>query len=585
MTNPTRVLGLLPCLLALADPAQAQWSSTSAANLAIGDGAGDQVQAKVVPTADGGCYISWFDSDPNGSPAFGYDVRLQRLDAGGHELWPHRGILVADRGFSSTQDYGLDVDLFDHALLTFRDDRFGGTQITAARVDPAGTLVWGSNGVQLTNTTAFVAVPKICGTSDGNCVVAWTENADVQVQKLDPAGTAVWAANVVLSAAGSNLASSDLHAADAGGAILALQQSGSFTSPRHLLAQKLDIGGNLLWGPAHLAVFDNGSLQFGNYPRFVVDGSGGAVFGWYSSTPALECRAQHVDAAGVEQFAHNGVSASTGPGDRVNPGVAFDPATQTTFLAYVEQSGGQYRIAAQSFDAIGNRQWSPTGAPITTYGAAAVADVNALAIAGMMAFWTEEPGFAQDRVYGARLDAAGTTVVPRFAVSSTPAVKYRIAAAASSLGYAILLWQDQGSGTSDILAQNALPNGSLGGVASFASRNGTGLNPVCFTTTERPALGTTWHGDVAHSATTIATGMVVDFTATTGPVLPGVGELLVPFPAAYSAVRFSSGSSDQHTLLLPGDLAFVGFLFAAQAATLDGAGAHACNALDLRLGL
>ena len=43
-------------------------------------------------------------------------------------------MLVADRGFSSTQDYGLDVDSAGNALLAFRDDRFVGTQITAAKV-------------------------------------------------------------------------------------------------------------------------------------------------------------------------------------------------------------------------------------------------------------------------------------------------------------------------------------------------------------------------------------------------------------------------------------------------------------------
>ncbi|HIE69382.1 MAG TPA: hypothetical protein EYP98_04050, partial [Planctomycetes bacterium] len=132
----------------------------------------------------GGCYVSWYDSDPSGSPAFGYDVRVQRLDAGGVEMWPHRGVLVADRGFSSTQDYDLDVDIAGNAILAFRDDRFTGTQITAALVDGNGNLLWGTNGVQLTNTTNFVVAPKICGTTDGFVVVAWGENSDARVQRL-----------------------------------------------------------------------------------------------------------------------------------------------------------------------------------------------------------------------------------------------------------------------------------------------------------------------------------------------------------------------------------------------------------------
>ena len=54
-------------------------------------------------------------------------------------MWAHNGILVADRGFSSTQDYDLDVDTSGHAVICFRDDRFGGTKITAQRFAPDGT--------------------------------------------------------------------------------------------------------------------------------------------------------------------------------------------------------------------------------------------------------------------------------------------------------------------------------------------------------------------------------------------------------------------------------------------------------------
>ncbi|MHC4588699.1 MAG: hypothetical protein ACYTAQ_05015, partial [Planctomycetota bacterium] len=92
----------------------------------MSDRAGEQTQAKIHATSDGGAYISWFDNSSGG-----YDVYLQRLDAAGNEQWAHNGVLIADRTFSSTQDYDLDVDAADHALLAFRDTRLTGTQITA----------------------------------------------------------------------------------------------------------------------------------------------------------------------------------------------------------------------------------------------------------------------------------------------------------------------------------------------------------------------------------------------------------------------------------------------------------------------
>jgi hypothetical protein len=586
MIQPIRSMCLLAPFLLLAVSAAGQWSSTAASNLAVGDGAGDQVQTKVAPLPDGGCYVSWFDSDPTGSPAFGYDVRVQRLDAGGFEMWPHRGVLVADRGFSSTQDYDLDVDIAGNAILAFRDDRFAGTQITAASVDGNGILLWGANGVQLTSTTSFVAVPKICGTTDGFVVVAWLQNSDARVQRLDSAGTPQWATDVVLSVGGFNVAPSDLHESDAGNVIVALQRGGGFTTPRYLYAQKLDPAGALLWGAGHVAVYDTGSLQFGNYPTFVPDENGGAVFGWYGTNPALQSFAQRLDAAGAEQFAHNGVSVASGAGDRTGPAVAFDAGSQTTFVTYNETSGSNYRVGAQAFDASGTRLWGTAGVAVTSYSGAATSDVRALAIdGGVMALWAEAPAFGQDRLFSSRLDAAGSAAVAPTLFSSVPAVKFRLDAALSSLGYAIVAWQDEGSGTSDVLAQNVMPDGTLGGVASAASRNGIGVNPVVYTTTDRPAVGQTWTGQVAHAPSDVITAVLVDFVPLNGPVVPGFGEVLVAFPSAFVSVQISSGTSDTHSIPLPANLVFVGAIIYSQALLFDGAGFQLGNALDLTVGL
>ena len=70
----------------------------------------NQVQPKVRPTPDGGWTSAGFDNDPKGNPPFGYDVYMQRLDAAGVAQWADGGILFADLGMSSTQDYGVDVD-------------------------------------------------------------------------------------------------------------------------------------------------------------------------------------------------------------------------------------------------------------------------------------------------------------------------------------------------------------------------------------------------------------------------------------------------------------------------------------------
>ena len=449
--------------LGLASPSLAQYSNDPAANLAVADAAGDQVQPKVAPTSDGGAWISWFDSIGNG-----YDVRVQRLDAIGNETLPHAGVLVADRGFSSTQDYGLDVDASDRALLVFRDDRGSGVQITAARVSAAGSLDWGA-GITLTATSDFVAAPKIAGTSDGGAFVAWTQNADVHVRKLDTLGAPQWGSDVVLTPLAGSYSVSDMHDAGTDAVLAFVHQTGSFGSPRHLLAQKFDSAGALLWGAAHVAVFDGGSLQFGNFPEFVPDGSGGGVFSWYDTAGAqLQSYAQRILANGTEAFAHNGVAVSTDATRiRVSPWATFDAATSETFVFFKEQSSTQSMagVYGQKLSAAGVRQWGSTGKVVVPLGSSDITLVRDLPSGGgAFVYWSAAPSFGQDRLYGAHLDTNGTIDITTFDVASTPSVKSRLDVEASSTGVSILAWSDQRSDGGDIYAQNVNADGSLGPV-------------------------------------------------------------------------------------------------------------------------
>lgn len=450
---------LLPLLAA--GPAFALWSDSASLNTAVATGAGDQVQPKVVATSDGGCWVSWYDG------ASGYDVRVQRYDSAGSEQLAAGGVLVADRSFSSTQDYGLDVDALDGAVLAFRDDRFSGTQITAARVTTSGTLVWGVNGIQLTNTTAFVASPRICGTADGGVVVAWTEDAGARVQKLDGMGGTAWGpAGLTFTPATGSYSPSDIHAHGNDAILAFVYQTGGFGSPRHLYAQKFDSTGALLWPATHVKVFDGGSLQFGNFPSFEPDGSGGGVFSWYDTAASLQCYVQHVTTSGGEAFGHNGVAVSTdGVRIRVSPHADYDAGTGETFAFWTEQNSlqSQAGLYGQKFDAAGNRQWGATGKEIVPLSGDSITNVRCVPSGGgAFAFWDRAPSFGTDRLYGIHLDTAGATDIAQFDVSSTAAVKSRLDVAKTTIGDAILVWGDQRSGNSDVYAQNVTPFGTLG---------------------------------------------------------------------------------------------------------------------------
>jgi hypothetical protein len=454
-------------LTAAGGTAFAQWPTDPAAPLVLADLTGPQVQPKIAVIPTGGFYVSWFDSSTGG-----YDVTLQRLDAAGTEQWPHNGVLVADRGFSSTQDYGLSVDTAGNALLAFRDDRGATTEITVSKIGPDGTLLWGSGGVQVSSGGAFVAAPRVTGASDGGTVVAWTSDSTVMAQKLDPAGAPQWGAGVTLSPSSGSFAAADIHAADNGTAIVSfIHQTGSFGSPIHLWAQKLtSADGALLWGTGHVQVYDaaGGSLQFGNFPAFVPDQAGGAVFAWYTSTPTLQCRAQRVLANGTEAFPHQGVEVSTNAARiRVSPSAAFNASTQEVVVAWREQTSNQSQsgLYAQKLDASGARQWTDNGAELVALSSDEITDVTALVVGGgAIVAWVQSPSFGNDPIYAVGVDGDGAPVwAPTIVDLCNLATQSSdLAGVIAPEGFAAYVWSDGDSSTGDIAAAALDGDGSLG---------------------------------------------------------------------------------------------------------------------------
>jgi hypothetical protein len=469
-------VALLAVLFMTTSIAHAQWSSSPATNLIVANRSGEQAQPKIVATPDGGFYISWFDNS-----AGGYDVYLQRLDVNGNELWAHNGVLVADRGYSSTQDYGLSIDTVGNALLAFRVFRTvpdPHDSIVVSKVSPDGTLLWGPDGIEVSGVGAVTYSPKIAGTSDGNVVVAWKNEGDVAVQKLDPDGTPLWGVGVTLSHPTDPISLSDLQPSDAG-TVIASFTAGFFPGPFHLWAQKLaSADGALVWGPGHVQVYDlvGGSLQIGNFPRFVTDGAGGAVFSWYTSTPTLQCRAQRILADGSEAFAHNGVQVSTHPSQiRVSPSAAFLAATQEIVVAWTEQNFAQSQsgLYAQKLDNLGVRQWTDNGRQLMPLSSDQVMFVNTLPFAdGAIVTWIHSVSFNNDPVYSIRVDGNGDFAwsPPITEVGILPTGSSRLVGALSTAGYAAYAWADDG----DILAQNVNGDGSLGPSAIFADGFETG---------------------------------------------------------------------------------------------------------------
>jgi hypothetical protein len=462
-TLASRFCILLIAGIALTSTAWAQWPSNPALNLDLADGVGDQVQPKLLPLSNGNWYLSWFDN-----PAHGYGVYVQALDGGGVPLAPHNGLRVAKLGLSSTEDYGLSVDTAGNELVAFLDDREGSNiQVTAVKITPRGRMPWGPLGIQLTNDQNSNNDPKIAGTSDGDVVVGWSSNSNVVLQKLDPNGAPLWGTGVVLSQSGQNFVLADLHAADNGSVIVSWVSGTGFGSPQILLATKLSNTGAPLWGTSPVHVFDGGSLQFGEFPYFILDGSGGAVFSWYSNSPTLQVYAQHILATGAEAFPHNGSVGSNNLNNvHVSPSVAYLASTGETFLFWQEQDSLQDMsgVSGQKFNSTGVQEWGSDGLTIVPLGNDQQLFVQTVQTGtGAQIFWVDEPGFDSDTMDAARLDGSGNLTCPITPISTVVSGKSRPAAGIGPSGLSALAWQDDRiTGDGNIYLQNVNTDCSLG---------------------------------------------------------------------------------------------------------------------------
>ena len=340
-------------------------------------------------------------------------------------------------------------------------------------MSPTGQPLWGASGVALTFDPGFHASPKIAATSDGNVVVAWTTDSAVVLQKLDPNGHPLWIGQtafeygVTLQESGFNYSLADLHAADDGSVIVSWVRNHGFGSNNYLYANKISATGQLLWGSGHVKVFDGGSLQFGEFPYFIPDGSGGAVFSWYSNSPSLQVYAQHILSDGTEAFGHNGSVGSTNQFNvRVSPSASYNPSTQETFLFWTEEDSNQIEngVSGQKFNSAGARQWGDGGLSIVPLGA------DSQILGGERADRHRRSGLLV-RSAGLRLrnhpgDQARRSRQLRVSRNSRCRRRRRTSRGwrpASRLpGLAALTWEDDRNGENDIYIQNVNPDCTLG---------------------------------------------------------------------------------------------------------------------------
>ena len=455
----------LAAVAAFACPhALAQFSPDAGNPLLLAAGTGEQVQPKSIAIPGGGFYLSWFDG---GS---GYDTWLQRFDEDGTPLWPNGGVRVLDTNFSSTEDYGLTIDAAGNAVVVTRRDS-PSVAVVAQAVSPAGELLWGPGGVVVSGGGS-VNSPKAGRTGDGAAVAGWTEGSRARVLRLNPDGTPGWAATATITDNTATTILSDLQPGGGRDVIASVVRYTTFTGAKTLQAQKFSGTGAALWESTNVRVFSTGSLQLGNFPPFLPDGAGGAVFAWYTSSPLMS-RMQWVGADGTLRFGASGyaVTADT-TRNAVNPAACVDPASGLAYVAWASQvpNSSTYGIGAQCFDQKGVTLFGTDGIALAPEESVYSMSLPAAANVGGKAMftWQRASAFGASALQSRLVGASGAEWKSPMAVTGEQALGRQALLAMPGGGkpWALSVFESGGTGNADLYGARINPDRTLGTPAS-----------------------------------------------------------------------------------------------------------------------
>ncbi len=275
-----------------------------------------------VAASDGGsgAVVAWTDQRTNTDT----NIYTQHVDALGGGLWTavSLGRVVCDApGDQSRVVISPDGSVgAQGALVAWLDTRAAEADVYANRVDPAGTVQYGSTGTAVCTATGTQGPPVIAPVSGQSAVIAWHDERsgvyDIYAQKLHATGGIQWASNGAPVCLALGEQTFPVIASAGSGATIIVWQDGRSGVDLDIFAQKLDASGTRLWGSSGISLCTADGDQYS--PSIIADGAGGVFVTWvderYLGDPNLV--AQHVDGAGSTLWPANGLSVCAVPGSQ-----------------------------------------------------------------------------------------------------------------------------------------------------------------------------------------------------------------------------------------------------------------------------
>ena len=470
LMKASRLLCFLVCaFFLLSFTGFSQWSTNPAVNNIICNLSGEQAIPKIATCPNGDTYIGYFSNEGGN-----YNVRLQRLDPLGNILWAPNGILIsANQQETWLTDWEMTCDAANHAILAFNDIRTGSTNVVGYRISPAGSFIWGANGIMLSNSTAFNVAPKVVSTIAGNIIFSWQADDVIILQKVNPAGILQWGPTGIALSSANSLSWPQLLPVGTDDVILKyFDDSGPPNAPtRHVYAQRYSSTGTAVWANAAEVSLAGGISAWTQIFPFINDGSDGFYIAWHDdrdNNQRSSTFVQHISNAGAVLYPANGVEASNlSSMNHYYPQLALPPGSADVFVYWNEMNAlqSQWGIFGQKINTAGAVQWGGGGMtfiPVSTTNVYPYEARNSPT--DMVVIYEEYANAIDGMIKAMRISPSGTMLWTPAQKDICTISSQKIHPVVNEFGNNqwIAAWEDTRNGNTDIYAQNIQLDGSLG---------------------------------------------------------------------------------------------------------------------------
>lgn len=312
----------------------------------------------------GGAVVLWTDGRFNAG--FAAAFLAQRLDAAdGSSMWTAGGVVLYNQldGAYSPNGY---VDQSSRPLVVRCGVRFlaiwqltgGATNVRHQVISLSGSLLE-SPMANLTSCSRPKAA--VNGTTGWTISVQSNSTGETSVRQLNTSGATLWTTIADAGRPASGIPRATQLVADGAGGVIAIWQEFPAANQYQIRAQRLTSAGVLAWATGGIVAIQPqaGILAL---QSAVMNGSGGAIFGYTVGTAPHAAYVQNVDSSGIPAWGTGVQLRTSDAGDTNFPTVCTDGVGGCIAMYWHLSTD----LRAQRVDTAGFLQWGTAGVPIVT---------------------------------------------------------------------------------------------------------------------------------------------------------------------------------------------------------------------------